>query len=440
MRLREVGLKAVYEPAAIIDHYEHGSEIKSGAAAEACSTNQQYFRKRHAEALRLKHLPYSPSNLLQVREHHSSSRRRVLVIDNEVPLTVRGSGYPRMRMLLLEAAAMGWSVSFYALHEPHVDWNSTRGEIPWEIEVIPGRGAAGLSEFLQERRGYYKRIIVSRPDNMALLCPILEERPQLLDDARLIYDAEALFSGRIVAKAELGGRPMGSEEASKLVNEEVKLTERAHTVICVNDVEAEVFRSKRGAPVYVLGHPVGFRLDAPKFEARSGFLFVGRLLEKDAPNWRGLSWFIREIWPLIHKKLPTVELTVVGQLHYDRQELDATGVRLVGPVKDLLPFYDRARVFVAPVQFAAGIPIKILEATAAGLPTVGTRLMARQLGWAIGTEILAHDDHQLFASAAVELHESRKIWCAMQSAARERVNSEYNPENFRDRLKVVLDC
>ena len=45
-------------------------------------------------------------------------------------------------------------------------------------------------------------MIVSRPDNMALLGPILDEQPHLLDDVRLVYDAEALFSSRTIAKAE----------------------------------------------------------------------------------------------------------------------------------------------------------------------------------------------------------------------------------------------
>src|SRR6516165_5151624 len=54
-------------------------------------------------------------------------------------------------------------------------------------------------------------------------------------------------------------------------------------------------------------------------------------------------------------------------LHPDCSELEALGVRLVGPVADLHPLYDAARVFVAPAHVAAGVPIKILEATAAGL-------------------------------------------------------------------------
>jgi hypothetical protein len=44
-----------------------------------------------------------------------------------------------------------------------------------------------------------------------------------------------------------------------------------------------------------------------------------------------------------------------------------------------------------PIQFAAGVPIKILEATSA-VPTIGKRFMARQLDFRPSVEIAAEDD------------------------------------------------
>jgi glycosyltransferase involved in cell wall biosynthesis len=204
-------------------------------------------------------------------------------------------------------------------------------------------------------------------------------------------------------------------------------------------MEAKAFRDRHLAPIYVLGHSIAPRFDAPGFEGRHGFLFVGRLLEPWSPNWRGLEWFIREVWPLIRSKLPDATLIVAGHLHPDCSELGALGVRLVGPVADLHPLYDAARVFVAPVQFAAGVPIKILEATAAGLPTAATSLMARQLGWAPSVEIAAEDEPMSLAAAAVALHEERSAWGAVRAAAQQRVAREYTAEAFRRRLRELLD-
>ena len=55
------------------------------------------------------------------------------------------------------------------------------------------------------------------------------------------------------------------------------------------------------------------------------------------------------------------------------------GVTCLGPVPDLTDEYARARVFIAPTRFAAGIPFKVHEALSYGLPVVGSRLISEQL-------------------------------------------------------------
>ena len=61
-------------------------------------------------------------------------------------------------------------------------------------------------------------------------------------------------------------------------------------------------------------------------------------------------------------------------------------------IDDIRPFYNQARLFVAPTRYAAGIPHKVHEAAAYGLPIVTTSLIAQQLGWKHETELLVRDD------------------------------------------------
>jgi GT2 family glycosyltransferase len=435
MRVWEVGLRVVYEPAAAVDHYEFGSSNYDEIVATAL-LNRKRFRARHAEVLHHSHLPAAPANVLAARSHRDPGRRRLLVLDNEVPLRALGGGCPRMRETLVEAAAAGWLVSFYPLQNPKVDWAAARADLSCEIEILSDRGAADLGKFLEERRGYYDLVLVSRPDNMALVRAALRERPYLICGARLIYDAEALFAARIIAEATLEGRPLPTEEVDRIINDEISLAEGADGIVCVTEAEAKAFRNRHLAPVYILGYSTEPRFDAPGFEGRHGFLFV---LEQQAPNWRGLKWFVREVWPLIRSKLPDATMIVAGHLHPNYSELETCGVRLVGPVADLHSLYNAARVFVAPIQFAAGVPIKIVEATAAGLPTAATSLMARQLGWAPSVEIAAEDEPMALAAAAVTLHEESSAWSAVRAAAQQRIAREYSAEAFRSRLRELLD-
>jgi glycosyltransferase involved in cell wall biosynthesis len=206
----------------------------------------------------------------------------------------------------------------------------------------------------------------------------------------------------------------------------------------VTEAEAEFFRLRQAAPVHVVSHYVMLRQETPDFGARRGFLFIGRLLEPTAPNWMGLKWFIDSCWPLIRAGLPDATLTVVGHLHQDHAELEMPGVRLVGSAVDLDPYYDRARVFVAPVRFAAGVPIKILEAAAAGLPIAGTRLMAEQVGLQPGTEIIADDEPAALAAGCMRIHEDAEAWGAMRAATQRQLDKTYSPRAFRDGLEAAL--
>src|SRR5207237_1429486 len=63
----------------------------------------------------------------------------------------------------------GHFVTFYPTTSPDGDWASIYAELPEEVEVMIGPGSAGLGDFLRQRRGYYDRILVSRPHNLQIL-------------------------------------------------------------------------------------------------------------------------------------------------------------------------------------------------------------------------------------------------------------------------------
>ena len=90
-----------------------------GDAVNLMLINRQRFRTRFAEALQRNHLTASAANILIGRDHGNSDRRRLLVIDNEVPFEALGSGYPRMRRLLKEATKAGSVSLVLPVAAPH---------------------------------------------------------------------------------------------------------------------------------------------------------------------------------------------------------------------------------------------------------------------------------------------------------------------------------
>src|SRR5262249_2026178 len=143
----------------------------------------------------------------------------------------------------------------------------------------------------------------------------------------------------------------------------------------------------------------------PGFAERRDFLLVGALRDDDSPNVDGLFWFVREVMPRLDAAIGAdYRVRVAGEpgapalkrLRHDR-------VEMLGRVDDLGPEYGRARVFVGPTRFAAGIPHKLHEAAARGVPIVATELLATQIGWSDGVELLSAGSAEDFARQAARL-------------------------------------
>jgi glycosyltransferase involved in cell wall biosynthesis len=108
-------------------------------------------------------------------------------------------------------------------------------------------------------------------------------------------------------------------------------------------------------------------------------------------------------------------------------------------VNDLTPIYNRARLFVAPTRFSAGIPLKVCEAAAYGLPVVATSLTGMQLGWNHEQELLLADTPQDFASACVRLYGDPRLWNRLRDNLINRVKRDFSPEAFSKQLQQIID-
>jgi O-antigen biosynthesis protein len=214
----------------------------------------------------------------------------------------------------------------------------------------------------------------------------------------------------------------------------------AMDVVAVTEAEATIIRTQHQGRVSVLGHAIPATPTPRRFEERTGILFIGAIHGMNHPNYDGLAWFIDEVLPLIERSLRwETRLTVAGYTAPDvtlARFKSHPRVTLRGPVADLVPLYDANRVFIAPTRFAAGIPYKVHEAAAFGLPVVATTLLANQLGWHDAEAIGAADvkDPAGFAARVIALHRDAVLWGRIREAALVRVVKELDPANFVARV------
>ena len=437
LRLWEKGYRVVYDPDAPVLHYEFASSRAPEEAILLQGRNREALRRKHADSLRL-HEPPAPGRALVARRHRDRARR-VLFVDDRVPRATMGSGSPRTRQIVSSLLRLGCSVTFYPLTEPFDSWPRIRAALPREVEVMMGYGAARFAEFLAERRGYYEVLLVSRPHNMSFVRDLAAASPGHVAGLEIVYDAEALYSLRDVARGRLNGDPISRRRAEALVAEEVDLARAAHRVIAVSEAEAQAFRSHGLAEVHVLGHALAPRPTGRPFADRRGLLFVGSVPEAASPNADSLRWFIREVWPMIEGQISPARFDVVGENHADEiRRLAAAGVTMVGPLEDLTQAYDTHRVFVAPTRFAAGLPHKVHEAAARGVPVVATPLLADQLGWRHEVEILSAETPRAFADSCVQLYRDAGLWSRIRANALTRLERDCSPERFLESLRRVV--
>jgi predicted O-linked N-acetylglucosamine transferase (SPINDLY family)/glycosyltransferase involved in cell wall biosynthesis len=359
--------------------------------------------------------------------------KRILLLDNELPLPLRGGGLPRARQMV--GALAGEALTLLPLWRPVESRPLIRASLPPTVTVITGCGADGLEAFLDKEAAEFDRLIVSRPPNMAFVGRLKRKRPDLFRSLPVIYDAEAIFARREIGERAVRGRPLSPAAAARLVAAEIALAEEAATVLCVSEQEAAEFRAAGHNDVRRLTHPASPRHDAPGPEKRTDMLFVGALVP-DTPNEDSLLWIAGDILPLLPE---TVRLTVVGDNRSSRlAALAGPRLRFAGTMADLTPAYDAARLFLAPTRFGAGVPVKVIEAAAAGLPVVATPLLQQQLGWQADHHLLTATTPQQFAAQILRLMTDDTLWRQLQTGALQQIAEHFSPEDFRRTLLDVV--
>lgn len=205
------------------------------------------------------------------------------------------------------------------------------------------------------------------------------------------------------ARASSGARRLyGEAEWRKLRREELRTWRRVPLCLAVSELDAKTMRGAGARRVELCPNgtdPVDLLPLAPlPVDEPLRLLFVGSGAFQ--PYERGLAWLVREVLPRLRAIRPTA-FDVVGQR--PRRPVTASGVKYVGRVPSVAPWYQRAHIVVVPVFEGSGTRLKIIEALAYGRPVVSTRLGAEGLPIEKGSHYLEADEPADFARALLEV-------------------------------------
>jgi len=220
-------------------------------------------------------------------------------------------------------------------------------------------------------------------------------------------------------------------QARRMFAYERHVCRRVKGVITVSQADADVVRYSYGVervrPVPT-GVDVGYFAPKGGCEPKARLVFLGSM--DWLPNIDGIGWFVREVWPRIHRQRPDCSVAIVGRKPTAEvvQLASVPGVEVTGTVADVRPWLWGATVSVVPLRIGGGTRLKVYEAMAARVPVVSTTTGAEGLDVRDGLNIRLADTPEDFAARCLELLASQPERHRLASTAWDMVNSRYSWE------------
>ena len=205
-------------------------------------------------------------------------------------------------------------------------------------------------------------------------------------------------------------------------------SERERARLQARDPAAEIHVIPNGVDVQSFGVP-----EMDSGTPRTGLLFTGSM--DYSANIDAVVWFVNNIWPELCRQHPALSFAIVGRDPAPEvRALAGDRVTVTGTVPDVRPYYSGALAAVVPLRFGSGTRLKILEAMAAGIPVISTRLGAEGLDLEDGTHLLLADSESEMIAAVSRLATSPELWLRLSRSGREVVSRLYDWHTLTENL------
>lgn len=432
-RVRQAGYELYYCPASEVVHYEgisHGTDTGVGIKAYQVENQKKLLARWQDELAR--HQP-NGNNVVLARDR-AEQRETVLIVDHYVPQPDRDAGSRTMVAFIDGLLARGCIVKFWPdnlnydpVYTPPLQ---ARG-----VEVMyGGQWVGGFEKYLRENP-HVRAVLLSRPHIAEHYIAALARHPGV----HTVYYGHDLHFRRLQMEAEHGGQ-CGSE-AQRMELLERHIWKSVDCVVYPSQQEADdVLRIE---PDVNARHILPYAFDGFVHDAlptsRAGILFVAGFAH--GPNVDAAKWLIGSIMPLVWKRYPELEVSLVGSNPTGEvRALAGERVEVTGFVSDeeLSRRYARAHVAVVPLRFGAGVKGKVVEAMQQGVPLVTTSVGAQGLE-GLDAVVSVADDAAAIAADLIALLEDDAMWLARSRAAALYAQANFSREALGAALESALE-
>jgi GT2 family glycosyltransferase len=434
-RLRRIGLKTLYQPAAQLVHHEgisHGRDTAVGIKSYQVR-NRRIFTDVWEDVLTREHYK-NGDHIVRARDR-AMHRKIILIIDHYVPTPDRDAG-SRSIMACLDVLVQSDFVVKLWPHNLSYSPGYTEALQKMGVEVFHGPHQSPFDTWIKANGSELDIVLVSRPEVAEDVIPFIRRHSR----ARIIYYGHDLHFRRMRHQADLTRDESLFRLAEHMREREYAIWRQADLSLYLSEEEAQIASAHQPEAKISSIVPYYFDLFADPRAAphNDEIIFVAGF--GHPPNEDGASWFVNEILPLVRAEVPDAHLSIIGSNPTERvRALVGHGIALFANVTDadLDAAYQRARVAVVPLRCGAGVKLKVVEALRAGVPLVTTPVGAQGLP-GLFQVVAVEDDPVLFAAAVVTLLRDDFVWEKRSRSQVEFATTRFSRRAMTDSLLAAL--
>lgn len=436
-RVVAAGHEVWFQPQSRVVHYEgktSGTDTTTGVKAyQVVNTKKLFLRWRD----KLTH--HRRDGEAPFLERERSVRKRILVVDATAPTPNQDAGSVQTVLGLRVCQALGYKTHFV----PADNWLFQPDYItPLQREGVDCAYAPyelGFENYISRYGWSFDVVLVYR---VGTLDPIIDLIRQHAPQAALLFHLADLHYVRMQRQAVVQNDTDAMKEAEAMKARELALVGKVDCTITHSEVERDILAEEvPGAPVALWPLMIEHAGTAVPFSERRDVVFLGGY--RHQPNVDAVLYFVKEIFPLLLKKQPTLRFIVAGaHPPQEIKELASDRIVVTGMVDDLRDVFDTARVFVSPLRFGAGAKGKVMSALSYGLPIVSTSVGVEGAGLTPGKHVLVADDPAAFAAEVLKLYANDRLWKQLSSAGQTLIQESFSTRMgervLRETIEVAL--
>jgi glycosyltransferase involved in cell wall biosynthesis len=436
-RIRQHGYRVLYQPQAEIVHFEGvtaGTDVTSGIKKYQ-AINRLKFRKRWHDILKKEHFEGGQHAFLA--RDRSRNKKIMLLIDHYVPMHDKDAGslhiYEKINLFL----SMGLKIVFWPDNlqkiEPYTRELQQKG-----VEVIYSNRSRLFKRYIEEYGQYFHIVFLSR----ANIGEKYIDKVRKYSDAKIIFFPHDLQSLRKLRQFQITKKKRDYTDSVKSKIKEVKLLSASDATVVVSPLEKDImekeYKTKKVFYIPFLYNRHVKKSIFDDFEKRKDLLFIGSFVHK--PNEDCVFWFTEYIYPLIKKEVSDIKLYLVGSNPTEKiLQLESSDVIVVGYVQDVAPMFNKAKVFISPLRYGAGVKGKILQSFSYGLPVVTTSVGSEGMNLKHNLHLMIADNPEEFAQQTIQLYTNKDLWIKLAKNSLQYLEENHSIKIINGKYNALFD-